>query len=487
MGVKSEHSTISKAKVKWRRVRDVTEGQDAVHLAGTIYLPKLSKQSVAQYNAYKARTPFYNATWRTLAGFVGMLFRKPPTLNVSKQVEKYLEDVTLSGISFDTFAQNVALEDIEVSRVGILVDFPVVQLLPEQTLTQDEADKLGLRPTMQLYATESIYNWSHRSINNKYVLSEVRLKEVETYKEGEWDTKTRNIYRVLDLEPVTNLYRVRKYDENEKLIEGSEHYPRMNSLPMDFIPFYPVGPDGLDITIQDPVLIDLVDMNLAHYRVSADYEHGCHFCGLPTPYVTGYSPTDPNVRETFEIGSTAAWALKDPNATVGYLEFTGQGLDALKENLERKEQLMSILGARMLADEKNQVETYGATAIKRTGENSILAGISIAISNGLKEALKTFSRWAGDEAWEQVEYDLNRDFMPVAIEPQMLTAWLALVQAGKMSDQSLFALLQRGDLIEPEVTFELEQARSEIAEIPEPVAPDKKSGETKPEPDKVPV
>jgi len=32
-------------------------------------------------------------------------------------------------------------------------------------------------------------------------------------------------------------------------------------------------------------------MNLHHYQVSRDYEHGCHFSGLPTLFISGYRQT----------------------------------------------------------------------------------------------------------------------------------------------------------------------------------------------------
>jgi hypothetical protein len=80
--------------------------------------------------------------------------------------------------------------------------------------------------------------------------------------------------------------------------------------------------------IDEPPLIDLVDANLALYGINADYRHGLHFTGLPTPVVSGYQPQKDG--EKFYIGSTSAWVFPDPQAKAVFLEFTGQGLDALK-------------------------------------------------------------------------------------------------------------------------------------------------------------
>jgi hypothetical protein len=80
--------------------------------------------------------------------------------------------------------------------------------------------------------------------------------------------------------------------------------------------------------MQDPPILDLVNLNLAHYLINADYQHGCHFTGLPTPVVSGYEAKE---NEKLYIGSAVAWVFPNPEAKATYLEFTGQGLGALGE------------------------------------------------------------------------------------------------------------------------------------------------------------
>ena len=123
-GVNKRHKDYDRFARKWKRVRDVVSGQDEIHAAGVNYLPMLVDEDPNEYLKRVARTPFYNASWRTMAAFVGMMFRKPPTLEVPKELEKLLEDVTMSGVSFDNFAQETVLEDITTSRLGVLVDHP---------------------------------------------------------------------------------------------------------------------------------------------------------------------------------------------------------------------------------------------------------------------------------------------------------------------------------------------------------------------------
>lgn len=479
-GVKTRHKDYDRFAAKWRRVRDVVAGQDAVHEGKTLYLPMLAEEIVAEYNKRVDRTPFYNASWRTMAAFVGMMFRKPPITEVPEQLTSLLNDVTMSGVSFDNFAQDVTLEDISISRVGVLVDYPqgLAQNADGTSLSLAQAKAANLRPSMVMYKAEAIINWRFEFVDNKYVLTQVRLWEMQTDIKSEFEIETYPTIRVLDLNE--GKYRVRRFKEEDETQIGWDIYPTMNGQPLQYIPFFFIGPDGGQSELSEPVLIDLVDLNIKHYQVSSDYENGCHMTGLPTPVVTGMPPEFDNkgnkVNQKLYIGSTSAWILPQ-GADAKFLEYTGQGLQALRDNLNNKEAQMAALGARMLTPEKAGVEAEGTLAIRHAGENSILAAIAVAVSEGLTKALKTFAEWAGITVTEDnVKFEINRDFMPFAMSPQTLATLLAVVQAGKMSDESFFDLLKRGDLEDSELTFEEEQARIDASpSIPNPIAPPNKS------------
>lgn len=467
--VDTPHLGYVKFSGKWKRCRDVVAGQDEVHAATVAYLPRLKDQSDDDYAAMVKRAGFYNATWRTISGLLGMLFRKPPMLDVPGGIKPHLDDIDMAGHSFDNLARNTACEILEVGRIGILVDHPP-KLARNATIA--EAERLGIRPSMQVYKAESILNWRHRRISNRWMLCMVVLREEHSEPDGEWAETTETRFRVLDLDDGGN-YRQRVFrvkDGKDEQI-GGDIYPLMNNKPLEFIPFWIVGTDGVDASLDEPPLIDLVDLNLHHYRVTADYEHGCHFTGLPTAVVSGYTSEN---GEKLYIGSTTAWIFPDPNAKATFLEFTGQGLDALKGNLDRKEQQMAILGARMLAEEKRTAETATTAAIHRTGENSVLSAIAIAVSDALEEALTMFSEWAGQQA--KVEFAINRDFLPVALDAQQLTALFALKQGGGLSDAEFFELLQRGDVIDS--TKKLETHQGEIDNAPPPAPTQQAANDT---------
>jgi len=355
------------------------------------------------------------------------------------------------------------------------VELAIIGDGPDRGRLQSQAEALGLRPSMVLYRTESIINWHYEYINNKTVLSQVRLLETAVMQKTEFEYEEEKRIRVLDLIFNGKVYRQRLFKEDTEEQIGGDIIPLMNGQPLDFIPFYIIGPDGATPEVSEPILIDLVDLNLKHFQVSADYEHGCHFTGLPQPYIVGAnqqfnSETGLPIPQTYPIGSTNAWVLP-VGGEAKYMEFTGQGLTALENNLNRKEAQMAAIGARMLTPEKAGVEAAETLAMRHSGEHSILGAVAVAVSTGLLEALKTFVSWAGQTVTaENVKFAINRDFMPFILSPQALTALLSAVQAGKLSHEAFFELLQRGDMIDPDTTFEDEQARIDAnPPMPDPV------------------
>lgn len=455
--VETQHKDYQRMLPKWQRCRDCVSGQDAIHDAGETYLPRLTDQSDSAYLAYKNRAQFYNCFWRTVAALSGMMFRKNPIVECSENIAEMLEDVNLSNITFDVFAYQIAIEIMTTGRVGVLIDYPNQQV---QGMTLAEASRLNLRPTMQQYRAETIINWRVKRINNVNKLVLLVLTEDLVTIEGDGFVETyETIYRVLDLVDDSKyrvrLFRVNDKKENEQI--GDDLYPMMNGKNIDFIPFIFIGIDDTTPPVDEPPLIDLADVNIAHYRLDADHKHGLHFTGLPTPVISGYTP--PEGSSDLYIGSTAAWVFPDSNAKASYLEFAGQGLQAIKEEKESLVGQMAILGARLLASEKKATETAQTAQIHRAGESSVLGAIANTISSGLTWALNVFSKWGGSN--EECSVTLNQEFMPPELTSQELATWLQAWQQGApgFSDEGLFSLLQKRELIASGVTLEEEQER----------------------------
>ncbi len=373
-------------------------------------------------------------------------------------MDGFTADVTFEGVSLAAFAERVVQEVLIAGRGGLIVDFPRAT---DGDITLAQAGRMGRRPFLRFYRAEDILNWRVGTIDNRTVLVQVRLFErVEGLAAdgGEFDGALVEQIRVLDL--VDGQYRQRLFrqdDDKEWVPHGDVIFPEQGGAPMDFIPFRFIGPRDTAARITKPPLLDLVNVNLSHYRSAADLEHGAHFVGLPTPYVFGTAEAPAT------IGPTVVWHAPESDVQVGMLEFTGGGLATIERLLDRKEQQMAVLGARMLFPEKKAAESAETASMHRQGENSALAALALAVARALSEAMTIARDWLG--ASGETSISLNTDYLPTPMSPQMLVALIQAVQSGHISRRTFFANLQRGEIIAVDTAFEDEQIEIE-AELP---------------------
>ena len=451
MSVDTKHKEYTENYEAWERCEHAAEGQDEIHEYGVKYLPRLSGQTDQEYFAYKQRALYYNATARTIDGLTGMLFMRPETVTAPAAMDSIIADVTMGGLSLHQFAEVIAEEVITIGRCGVLVDYPPI--VNAVTLAQAQAQ--GARPYATMYDAESIINWKTGRINNVEQLTLVVLEEENEIPVDEFESKCEPQWRVLDL--VNGAYRQRVFrkDKRGEFILVEEIFPQINGRVINKIPFEFFGVRDNSPCVNKPPLLDLVDVNLSHYRTTADYEHGLHFTGLPTPVVTGYYSDDKSA--SLRIGSGTAWLLPDPQSKAFYLEFTGQGLGELREALRSKEAMMATLGARILAPEKRAAEAAQTANIHRSSENSVLASIAQSISVGLTHVMEWLRDWSNITG--DVKVELNRDFIPNSMTAQDVDVLVKSWQAGAISANVLFENLVAGDIISQETSFDDEQER----------------------------
>jgi len=210
-------------------------------------------------------------------------------------------------------------------------------------------------------------------------------------------------------------------------------------------------------------------VNLDHYRLNADFKHGLHFTALPTAWVSGFDKG-----ASLRIGSSTAWVSETPGATAGFLEFTGQGLTTHERAMDRDERLMAVLGSRMLEDMKKVGETATAIELRQAGEYSILGNVALSVSESLTQVLRWIYWWNSTEELpddvksEQVLMTLNTDFSTKGLASQDVQAIVAAWQAGAISQDTMFDLFRRGEVLPEGRTNEeeaalLEQQRREDA------------------------
>lgn len=471
MPVHTPRQDYTDMEASWQTCRDALEGSKAIKAAGSRYLPALEGMTASvsgggfgsAYESYVLRALYYPAMGRTVAGLAGLVFGKAPTVaNVPVGEQSAFTDVTLNGVSLGAYAITLCREILTTGRAGTLIDLP---------------ETPGARPYWALYAAEAIVNWRVERLAGRQVLTLLVLKEAVERPKAD-DPFTADVatqYRVLQLVDGRCVVTVYHQDATDKtkFLAGEPRIPLRRGVPLPFLPFIFLGPSDTTADVEQPPLQDLVDVNLSHYRTSADREHGAHWTALPTPYITGHKLAD---GETLSIGSGKAWVLPDASAAAGMVEFSGAGLGALKDLMEEKRQLMATLGARMLETQKNTQEAAETVRLRHAGEASALGLLATALGQAITQAIRWHLFWAGLEpaTADKATVTMNPEILD-ELSADDLRALVTSWQAGAISKRTVFYNMSWGEWQRPGITFEQEEAdilrENDNLDLPKPPPP----------------
>ena len=449
------------ALYRWRLVRDVCKGSEAVKNERTRYLPQPNAQdesdeNKARYDAYLARAVFYNATGRTKGSLVGAVFRTWPVVTLPKLLEYVTKDVDGQGVSIYQQSQSVIGHLLETGRHGLLVDYPPVE---PGTVSQADMASGAIRPTVSSYTAEAIINWKTRKVGGRHVLSLVVLREtVDEDTEDGFGVESKDQYRVLRLNEAG------QYQQELWRQAGGGWMVEDPRVPLDgsgkpwaVIPFQFVGSENNDTSIDESPLYDMAEINIGHFHNSADYEEAAYLVGQPQPWMSGL---DERWRDHFEetgiyLGSRAPWLLP-VNGACGVWQ--AQPNTVAKEAMDAKERQMVALGARLI-EKGSAVKTATQAEAETAAEHSALSLIVSNVSEAYTQCLMWMAQFLNVSG--EIEYTLNQDFTQSNLDPQMLQQILQAVMAGKMPESDFWRYLRDFQLIDPEKTDE--EIREEIA------------------------
>ncbi len=434
----------------WKTMEDALSSESNVHKQTTTYLPKLDDMTDSQYNAYIKRASFPMFTKHVLTTFVGMALRKDIMLNSIP--DDIANNVDGAGTTLTAYTKQLLDEFMAYGRAVTFVDYSNTQT--NSTSTHKPRAKL------LLYDHLSLINWRTRIIDEVETLSLMVLRESVNISEDIFVTELRYRYRVLSLDEETNEYRQQIYDHDGNEDIKQNIVPTKDRKPLNFIPAIIHG--GTDV--KEPPLLSLAEQNFAWYRIDADYKHGLHYVALPTPVLTGVDPEDKHAPKS--IGPTKLWFLPD-GATAKYLEFTGAGLDQVKEAKDDTAESIITLSSRILTPTGSGNETATAATIRNAGETASLSDIVRMLSSELTLALEYAINWDritdaptvnNEETDNSIGVEINTDFIPTILSGGDVASYVASKLKGGLSSKSLFKVLKQGEIHDGNRKYEDEQA-----------------------------
>ena len=442
---------------KYKIIRDCLAGSEAIKCAGTLYLPMpnasdKSKENRARYEAYKKRAVFYNATNRTLQGMVGQVFMREPVSEIPDQMDIIEDNATGSGVTLEQTAKKTLAFSLSYGRSGLYVDYPFMEV----GATVEQIQSGEVRPTISTFDPMSIINWRTVTEGAVTKLSLVVLAEAWPFHDDGFEIKTALQFRVLTLNKGTGNYNVEIWREpqpttwamgadiptgkNFALAEGPYEPKDAQGQPFKEIPFLFVGSQNNDVNIDNPPLYDLADLNVAHYRNSADYEEACYMIGQPTYWFSGLTESwvDTVLKNKIQLGSTGGVMLPE-GGQGGLLQPTPNTM--CKEAMDAKEKQMIALGAKLVENVQVQ-QTATQSRQDQASETSILAAATKNVTAAYQWALAWCGRFMGIEIGDNA-YVLNNDFQITQLSAQDRAELIKEWQSGAITFSEMRAVLRK--------------------------------------------
>lgn len=435
------HPHYEKALPEWLRTSAACEGEAAVKALPCV-LPYLNPQDESKQNKdrnadYLKRAVYFNATGRTRQGLIGLAFARDPNVQFGK-FEYLAKDTNGEGYSIYHVAQKGLSGVLTHGGYGFLTD-----------MVNDQPNIVG-------YDRTSITNWRVSAIGGKRKLVLLVLREMlDEPMEGD-DYAAQAVvkyreFRLVDNKVVAKVW-IQEGDNEPKLHETPDIVIPHAGKQLEEIPFAFVGSIDNSPNIQEAPLNGLAEMNIAHFRNSADFEDSAFFSGQVQPWISGLDEAwrDKLIDSGQYVGSRTPIAVP-VGGQFGFAQ--AQPNTLIGEAMNKKEMHMIALGARIV--EQSQVTKTATQAAGDIATNTSVLGLATAnVSEGLTKAIQRLGLFDNAKLFNEGLFQITQDFTELVIDANKITALVQAWQGGAMSRIDLRSNFKRAGLIDPERTNE---------------------------------
>lgn len=475
-GVDATSIAYEAMKDHWPLIDALLGGTPEMRAGRTTWLPMEPKEETPAYEVRLARSFLYGAFRDTISALVAKPFSKSVTVvepkgGMPEQLQAIPPNVDREGSDLTQYARNLYRRGIERGMAGTLVDYPSTGLGP-RGVTLAAQRQLDIRPYFVAVPVANLLGYrTMRDASGRKQLTEIRIKETAVEPDGKWGEKEVTQIRVIraPVETETGTWEIwRKADNaNEWTLkeEGAHTYPG--------VPFTPYYTNQVGYLQALPPLEDLAYLNLQHWQSSSDQRNILRFVRFAMLAATGITPEEKE--EGFIVGPKQILYSTSDTAKFGYVEHTGAGVAAGRQDLLDLQAAMEVLGLQPLVERSGNVTATGK--VLDEGKKFATAQLWVrSLENHLLEAMEIAGKWIepGFELPDDYRIDIFSDFA-LSSTAAADAEWLLKARQAKQIDQRTFLTeaRRRGKLHEltdvDEVIGLIEEEQKEMADLFAPV------------------
>jgi len=416
-------------------------------------------------------SPWYQ---RLRDGVVGLMLRHPIMVNnASPEIESDLQDVNLLGDNLQSFASSLFKASVDNGWAWIQLEYP-----DSQAQSLADARALGDRPYWSILRARAIDDWRYgiSSVNGRQQYGFTYLKQ----KSEKIELDDEGIYRINEYCYEYTLEGGAVQVQIYRRLENDSEWSPLDSTVINrpFIPFVPITEDSKLLRPRSPAMFSIAQLNIQHFQLG--YLLDNILWQVAHPIANWFVLGEESARDRDEMSQAISSALTMSEfgtmlpigASAQWMVCPSDGVAPIVQRIEKVEALMGQLSLATLTAPKNVAESGISKQLDRVQSNSIMSNIAQSLQDGLNLALWYHAQMR--DVPEAPMCEVNRDFDPVDVDPQILAIWNKMVADKQMTLESLLFEIKRlawiGDHFDPDQ--ELEKLAAEREKDIQPQAVD---------------
>ena len=414
----------------------------------------LHREPAEPRTAYKARldrstyTPIYRDSIRSYAGLLSrfQIMDAPPSM------EKHDDNVDLQGSSMQSFLTRV--DEMTLRDGGCFV---MVDMMPDSG-SDNFFDQMndGRHPYFISIKRCDVINWQVSYEKGRESVERATVRQLRSTSAEGFGNKIEPIYYVLTPGKVES-YRLIKSDtnrwSNQKIDEIS------TTLPV--IPLVWYGATTTRFAQGDLPMDGLADLSIQHFQMRSDLSELLHKCAMPVPVRKG-APIGADGHPTpLVLGPNTAVDLPAEGGEFGFAEPTGMSLQRHQAEIEHIEQLMDRSSLNFLYGAN--VKTATEASLRASQVASSVSALTRNKSSMFNILMRLWAWYAGEQSSITPESGLaiNDSLMSKPLEASEMAQLVNLFSTGLLSRRTVLDELQRGGVLDPDLSVDEEIERIE--------------------------
>jgi hypothetical protein len=437
---------VSNKLSTWKLIDNISNGWVGIESNISNFIPKEDGEQDKSYNNRVTKLTHFDYFNNTIGGIVGLIFKNRIKLSedTPSQILDLIEDIDLQGTHLDNFIANSFKSALQKGVSFTLVDLPKVEEL------KNKADEINqnIRPYLIDIAPENVTAWKTSKINNKTVLTMVKIREFQTIDDDKnpYATISKEVFRVLKI----GTWELWELDENKKeiLIDSG-------TTNLDYIPFYCLNLAKEDTFLSKLPFLDLAKLNIAHTQIFTDTRHSAHIASVPMLKLLGIQQNELN---DFVVSANKAITSTNQDAKVDWLDYDGKGVSVNDTLMLKIEKRMGEIGLNVLAGGNNNGDvTATEIRISTTKEQSKITKWVNNLSDTYNNILLALAGAYGLNYGGSIE--IEADIIKEPLTPQEIQAYSSMVSNGQMSIETLWQTLKTHKNLPDDFDSEVEKEK----------------------------